>query len=202
MADLADEDELARVVERVRSDPPVDVVVNNAGFGHYGPFAQLDPAGETGQVKVNALAVLAISHAALGAMVRRGAGSLLNVASIAGFTPTPHSATYSATKAFVRFLTEAVHDEVAASGVHVTALCPGFTRTDFQQRAGVRSDGLPDFVWSDAQDVVDQALAALERNQATCVPGLVNKVTATVPRFAPPGVVRRVAAQVMSRIES
>ncbi|HUY22781.1 MAG TPA: SDR family oxidoreductase [Acidimicrobiales bacterium] len=201
-ADLADAAQLDGVAERLRTGDPVDVVVNNAGFGHYGRFVDLAVDGEAGQVTVNALAVLVLSHAALGAMVRRGSGSLLNVASIAGFAPTPHSATYSATKSFVIFLSEALHDEVAPRGVHVTVLCPGFTRTDFQQRAGVRTDRLPSFAWSDAQSVVDHGLAALERNQAVCVPGALNKITAASPRFAPRGLVRRISAQVMRRMES
>lgn len=201
-ADLADGTQLDGVAQRLRSGDPVDVVVNNAGFGHYGAFVDLPIESQAGQVAVNALAVQVLSHAALGPMVRRGSGSLLNVASIAGFAPTPHSATYSATKSFVIFLTEALHDEVAPRGVHVTVLCPGFTRTKFQERAGVAAAGLPDFVWSDAQTVVDHGLAALRRNQAVCVPGVVNKLSAASPRLAPRSLVRRISAQVMRRVES
>ena len=134
---------------------PLDVVVNGAGFGFYGAFVDQPLEGEVGQVKVNALALLTLSHAALRSMVPRGTGGLLNVASIAGFAPTPRSATYSATKAFVIYLTEALHDEVAPLGVHVTALCPGFTRTNFQQRAGVATSGVPGFAWSEPGPVVE-----------------------------------------------
>ena len=143
---------------------------------------------------------LAISHAALRVMVPRGSGKLLNVSSVAAFAATPDSATYSAAKGFVLMFSEAVHDEVAKSGVHVTVVCPGFTRTSFQSNAGLEAKGLPSFVWSEPDTVVREALAALERNQAVCVPGMVNKVTAASPRFAPRPVVRRMAASVMKRL--
>jgi len=200
-ADLSDPDQLGTVEARIGQGAPLDVVVNGAGFGFYGAFVDQPLEGEVGQVKVNALALLVLSHAALRTMAPRGAGGLLNVASIAGFAPTPRSATYSATKAFVISLTESLHDEMAPLGVHVTVLCPGFTRTNFQQRAGVATSGVPGFAWSEPGPVVDRALTALERNHALCVPGLVNKVTAIAPRLGPRAITRRVAAQVMRRVE-
>ena len=133
-------------------------------------------------------------------MVPRRSGRILNVSSVAGFASTPNSATYSAAKGFVLMYSEAVHDEVAAHGVHVTVLCPGFTRTEFQETAGIEAKGLPSFAWADADDVVREGLAALERNQAVCVPGLVNKMAAVSPRFAPRAIVRRISAQVMKRL--
>jgi hypothetical protein len=202
VADLADSSELSSVAARIAGDPAVGTVINNAGFGHYGPFRELHLDGEVGQVQVNILALLTLSHAALGAMVPRREGKLLNVASIAAFTPAPGGATYSATKAFVLSFTEALHDEVAASGVHVTVLCPGFTRTDFQQRAGVKSSGVPALAWSDATTVVSAGLAALDRNHAVCVPGVVNKLAAVSPRFGPRSMARRITAGVMKRLEA
>ncbi|HXQ63149.1 MAG TPA: SDR family oxidoreductase [Acidimicrobiales bacterium] len=202
VADLADAGQLGAVAGRIADGAPLATVINNAGFGHYGAFADLPLAGEVGQVAVNVLALVTLSHAALGAMVPRRTGKLLNVSSIGAFAPAPGGATYSATKAFVLSFTEALHDEVAPAGVHVTALCPGFTRTDFQQRAGVKTSGLPSVVWSDAAAVVAAGLAALDRNQAVCVPGVLNKVVAVSPRLGPRGLTRRISAGVMRRLEA
>ncbi len=202
VADLAEASQLSSVAARIADGPDVDTVINNAGFGYYGAFSTLPLDGEVSQVKVNVLALLTLSHAALGAMVPRRSGKLLNVSSIGGFAPSPGGATYSATKAFVLSFTEALHDEVAPAGVHVTVLCPGFTRTDFQQRAGVNSSGVPSAAWSDAGEVVAAGLAALDRNQAVCVPGLLNKVVAVSPRFGPRSLTRRVSAGVMRRLEA
>jgi short-subunit dehydrogenase len=202
MADLADATQLATVAARIADGAPVDTVINNAGFGHYGAFADLPLEGEVGQVRVNVVALVTLSHAALRVMVARRSGKLLNVSSIGAFAPAPGGATYSATKAFVLSFTEALHDEVAPSGVHVTALCPGFTRTEFQQRAGVKSSGVPSMAWSEAGDVVAAGLAALDANHAVCVPGLVNKFVAVSPRFGPRGLTRRISAGVMKRLEA
>ena len=201
VADLATQAGRGAVADRIGAAGGVDTVVNNAGFGHYGPFHRLPLAGEVDQVEVNVVALLVLSHAALSVMVRRGSGRLLNVSSVGAFAPAPGGATYSATKAFVLSFTEALHHEAAPAGVHVTALCPGFTRTDFQQRAGVDSGGLPAPAWSEPAAVVAAGLAALERNRAVCVPGALNKVAAVSPRLGPRGLTRRISAGVMRRIE-
>ena len=200
VADLADRAQLATVVERVRAGAPVDTVVNNAGFGFYGPVTSHQAEQELGMVDVDVAAVVALTHAALAVMVPRRSGGILNVSSIAGFAATPESATYSAAKSFVLLFPEAVHDEVAASGVRVTVLCPGFTRTNFQSNAGIEAKGLPGFVWAEPDAVARAGLAALEANQAVCVPGIVNKITAASPRFSPRPLTRRIANQVMKRL--
>jgi short-subunit dehydrogenase len=127
---------------------------------------------------------------------------VLNVSSIAAFTPNPGGATYAATKAFVLSFTEALHHEVRGQGVHVTVLCPGFTRTEFQDRAGVTTTGLPSAAWADAGDVVAAGLAALEANHAVCVPGMLNKLVAVSPRFGPRSLTRRLSAGVLRRLEA
>lgn len=198
-ADLGDRAQLAAVADRIGAGD-VDTVVNNAGFGFYGPVAGHDLDQELGMVDVDVAAVVALSHAAARVMAPRRRGALLNVSSVASFAPTPESATYSAAKSFVLFFTEALHDELAPDGVHVSVLCPGFTRTNFQANAGISGKGLPDFVWAEADDVVRQGLDALARNRAVCVPGLVNKVTAVSPRFGPRVLTRRIARQVMKRL--
>jgi short-subunit dehydrogenase len=197
-ADLADRAQLSTVADRIAAGD-VDTVVNNAGFGFYGPVAEHSVEQELGMVDVDVAAVVALTLAAVKAMVPRRAGSILNVSSVAGFASTPDSATYSAAKSFVLMFTEALHDEVLPSGVHVSVLCPGFTRTNFQANAGL-DPKLPAFAWADAEDVVRAGLAALARNQAVCVPGVLNKVMASSPRFGPRPLVRRMARQVMKRL--
>lgn len=200
VADLSDPAQLHSVETRVRVGSPLHTVVNNAGFGSFGRFWELPVASEVGQVEVNVRAVVALSHAALATMVPRGSGRLLNVSSTAGFAPGVGSATYGATKAFVTSFSEALHEETLRTGVHVTVLCPGFTRTGFQARAHVSTEGLPSFAWADPAAVVAAGLAALDRNEAVCVPRWVNKLVATAPRVAPRGLVRKVSAQVMRRL--
>jgi len=199
VADLVDRIQLATVAERIGAGD-VDTVVNSAGFGFYGPVTTHSRDQELGMVDVDVAAVVALSHAAVGAMVPGRSGNLLNVASVAGFAPTPESAGYSAAKSFVLFYTEALHDEVSGSGVHVSVLCPGFTRTNFQSSAGITGHDLPGFVWAEADEVVRQGLRSLARNEAVCVPGLVNKVVAVSPRFTPRPIVRRIAGRVMKRL--
>ena len=197
-ADLADRAQLAKVAERIGAGD-VDTVVNNAGFGLYGPVVGHTEEQELGMVDVDVAAVVGLTLAATKVMVPRRVGSILNVASVAAFATTPESATYSAAKSFVLMFTEALHDEVLASGVHVSVLCPGFTRTNFQANAGLEPK-LPAFVWAEADDVVRAGLAALGRNQAVCVPGLLNKVVAASPRFGPRPFVRRLSRRVMKRL--
>lgn len=194
VADLRQLGDVDKVADRIRSGG-VATVINNAGFGTNGEFAQLPLDGEIAEVQVNNLAVVVLSHAALEVMVPRRSGRLLNVASVGGFTPAPTWATYSATKAFVLTFTEAIHIEAEPHGVHVTVLAPGFTRTEFQERAGMKGGGPPGFMWSDAAPVVDAALAALDKNQAVCVPGGLNKAAVLTTRLLPKPIFRRVAAQ-------
>lgn len=200
VADLTDPEDLARVEERV-ADPvrTIDLLVNNAGFGSVGSFADLSIDREGAEVALNVVALQRLSHAALGAMLPRGRGGLLNVSSVAGFQALPGNATYGATKAFVTSFSEALHAEVRGRGVHVTALCPGFTRTEFQRRAGTTERGLPDGVWMSAESVARAGLDAVTRNHAVCVPGLGYKVLVAGADLAPRPLLRRVSALLAGR---
>jgi short-subunit dehydrogenase len=200
VADLEDQAALSMVVRRVTDGAPIDTVVNNAGFGSYGRFSDLPVDSQMGQVRLNVLALVALSHAALSTMVPRGSGRLLNVGSLAGFQTGPYSATYAATKAFVLSFTEALHEEVRGSGVQVTVLCPGFTLTEFQTRAKVNLKGVPGLLWTDAHFVAASGLAALERNEAVSVPGTINALSSMAARLAPRSVVRRMSATVTRRL--
>lgn len=198
VADLTEAAEVARVEERLRSEP-IDLLVNNAGFGTVGPFAELDPDGEEREVRLNVLAVLRLARAALPGMLERGRGDLIQVSSLAGEAAAPYTATYAATKAFVTSLSESLAEETRGSGVRVQALLPGFTRTEFQDRAGVDSDAIPGFAWMEATEVVEASLAALEAGKVVCVPGALNKVLGTVTRMAPRGLVARAVGETFKR---
>ncbi|MFZ0667812.1 MAG: SDR family oxidoreductase [Acidimicrobiales bacterium] len=198
-ADLSVTSDVEKVAEQIR-ERSVSTVVNNAGYGSYGAFRELPIKEELAEIQLNISALVALSHAALEVFVPRRSGNLLNVASTASFQPGPKNATYSATKAFVRSFTEAVHEEVLKSGVHVTALCPGFTRTEFQKRAGMEASNVPSFMWARPDPVAAAGLEALERNAAVCIPGFVNKAGAVLTRFVPLCVSRKMAGQVLDHM--
>ena len=199
VADLADVGGVSRIEDRLRDvSAPIDLLVNNAGFGHQGSFHELDLEREAAVVDVNVAAVHRLAHVAAVAMVAAGRGGILNVSSMAGFMAAPGSATYAATKAFVTSLSEAKHAELEPSGVHVTVLCPGFTRTEFQDRADYDTSKLPDAVWQSAEDVAREGLAGVARNSAIVVPGVQNKVGAAMINVMP----RRAMRFAMRRLPS
>ncbi|WP_119729148.1 SDR family NAD(P)-dependent oxidoreductase [Thermomonospora amylolytica] len=180
-ADLTAPDELERVTGRLAGEP-VDLLVNNAGFGAFGPFAEIPLADQLKEVDLNVVALMRLTHAVLPDMLRRGRGGVLNVASMAAFTPSPGSAVYGATKAYVVALSESLHAEVIGKGVHVTALCPGFTRTD--ESAG------PNLIWLRRQDVARAGLDAVAAGRALCVPGIQYKLALPALRTAPRALLR------------
>ncbi|MBJ7505113.1 MAG: SDR family oxidoreductase [Ilumatobacteraceae bacterium] len=197
VADLTTQSGLDAVISRLQSDslPLIDLVVNNAGFGTSGAFVEADPQRLSNEISLNVNALTRISHEAIRQMQPRGRGFLLNVSSIASFQPGPELAVYAATKAFVTSLTEALHEELRGSGIRVTALCPGLTRTEFQSvsnTSGLEST-FPDFAWMSADDVARDGLRAVADGKAICVPGLVNKSLAMVSTFTPRGLARRIA---------
>lgn len=194
-ADLTADAGVSLVEERLRSGD-VDLLVNNAGFGTIGEFTQLSLEREIEELDLNVRALMRLTHAAMKAMVPRGQGAIINVASTAAFQPIPYNATYSATKAFVLHFSEALHQEAKAQGVTVTCLCPGPVRTEFQQAAGIDERSLPSMVWMDADAVVESALSASRRGRAIVVPGALNTAAATGTRFLPRFLVRRLAAAV------
>jgi hypothetical protein len=199
-ADLGDPADLRRVEERVAATTdPVDLLVNNAGFGTTGSFATLDVEREDEEVRVNVLAVVRLTRAALPGMVQRGHGAVVNVSSLAAFQPDPGNATYGASKAFVLSFSEALAEELRTTGVRVQALCPGYTRTEFQTTAEYETSRIPKAVWQRPEQVVDASLAALDKGKALCVPGPHNKVAAVGSGFLPRVVRRRLAGALGSR---
>jgi short-subunit dehydrogenase len=174
----------------------VDLLVNNAGFGLIGRFAEVDPARLRQMIDLNVGALTDLCRAVAPAMIERKSGAILNVASTAAFQPGPKMAVYFATKAFVLSLSEAIHEELKPHGIKVSCLCPGPTRTEFGDVAGFGGNGLFDRVAMDAAAVVETGLKGLESNHAVVVAGWMNKVTAASTRFAPRSVVRKIAGAI------
>jgi short-subunit dehydrogenase len=193
-ADLTADDGRAAVAARLAADDrPVDVLVNNAGVMTVGNFADSDVAREMTEVELNVAALVSLTHAAAVAMTRRRRGAIVNVSSLAGFAPVPHSATYGATKAFVNSFSHAVADDLRGTGVRVLLVCPGFTHTELHARAGLGPTRLPEVVWQQPEEVVATALAHLDRGRMLSVPGVLNAATAAAASVSPAGVSRRVA---------
>ena len=165
----------------------VDVLVNNAGFGTAGLFQRLDGEREAQLVRLNCEVVVDLCGRYVPAMVERGAGAVLNVASTAGFQPLPTQATYSASKAFVLNFTQALGADLHGTGVTATALCPGPVDTEFAEVAGVESEfgSLPEFARVSSADVAEAAVRGLERGKGVVIPGLLNRATAVGGQFTP-----------------
>jgi hypothetical protein len=192
-ADLADRAQLHMVEQRLqRPKAPVDLLVNNAGFGLREPFPTGPIEDEQRMLDVLVGAVLRLSHAALPPMLERGAGSIVNVSSVAGFFP---SGTYAAAKAWVTSFSLALDDSYRDRGCRVMALCPGFVHTEFHSRMDRRTDSIPEWMWLNAADVVAEALAAMDAGSALCIPSRRYRAIVTMARLAP----RRVSAAVATR---
>ncbi len=182
-ADLADDAGCRTVEARLADrDHPVDLLVNNAGFSLNQRFVTGDIEDEERLLRVLVRAVLRLTRAAVPGMVERRHGVVINVSSVAAFVP---QGTYSAAKAWVTSFSQGLAGDVADTGVQVLALCPGFTHTEFHQRAGLDMDSTPPWLWLDANDVVSEALAALDRGQVVCVPGTQYKTLVGVARRMP-----------------
>ncbi|MFC9972198.1 SDR family NAD(P)-dependent oxidoreductase [Spirillospora sp. NPDC127200] len=183
-ADLTDPAQRGEVEARLRAEP-VELLVNNAGYGAFGAFADLGIDDQLKEVELNVTALMRLTHAALPGMLARRRGGVLNVASMAGFAPSPGSATYGATKAYVTAFSESLHAEVAGRGVHVTALCPGFTRTE--------DDGQANLLWLRRADVARAGLDAVSAGRALCVPGAQYKAALPALKIMPRTVLRAAA---------
>jgi short-subunit dehydrogenase len=189
-ADLADETSRNELVDALTGGKrKVAVLVNNAGFSTVGPVTEAEVERELSMVRTNVEAVVHLCAAFVPAMAERGAGAVLNVASTAAFQPIPGQAGYGATKAFVLSYTQAIRAEVAGSGVTVTALCPGPVKTNFAEAAGFgegeADSAMPAFMWVEATAVAEQGIAGLERNRMVVIPGVANRVTATLGPLVP-----------------
>jgi uncharacterized protein len=188
-ADLVDRVQLATVEARLADpDRPVDLLVNNAGFGLKRRFLDNTVEQEQALLDVLVVAPMRLCHAALGPMVARGSGGIINVSSVAGFQPR---GSYSAAKGYLNRFGEWAAHEYADKGVRVMTLCPGFMRTEFHQRMDVGRDAVPKILWLDADRVVDEALADFDRGKAVSVPSKRYKVIVGVSRHVPASVLQR-----------
>jgi hypothetical protein len=200
-ADLSEAGAAERLIADVAEHGEhVELLVNNAGFGLTGRFAELDGKRQRQMIDLNCGALVELAHAVLPGMIERKSGAILNVASTAAFQPGPGMAVYFATKAFVLSFSEALHEEVKERGVKVSALCPGPTATEFGEVAGFKPAGpsakMLVSMTADSPSVVRAGLEGLEKARAIVIPGLGNKATAQANRFFPRSWVRRVAGTI------
>jgi short-subunit dehydrogenase len=188
VADLGDGAQLAKVEERlVRADQPISVLVNNAGFGVKAPFAKSDIRDEQQMLDVLVKSVMRTTHAVVPLMVDRGFGVIINVSSIASWVT---GGTYSAAKAWVTVFSESLAQELIGTGVRVTAVCPGYVHTEFHDRAGMDMSTIPDWMWLEAEQVVEQAMRDVSRNRPVSVAGAQYKALSLLVRYAPRPLVR------------
>ncbi|MFF4210588.1 SDR family NAD(P)-dependent oxidoreductase [Streptomyces sp. NPDC001796] len=182
-ADLATDEGIEAVARRLSDlKNPVDLLVNNAGFGNKGRYLDVSMADELRMLKVHCEAVLRLTSAAAEAMRGRGRGGIVNVASVAAFVPR---GTYGASKAWVVQFTQGAAKDLAGSGVRLMALCPGFVRTEFHERAGMGTDNIPNWMWLDADKLVATALADLARGKTLSIPDPRYKVLMGMVKVTP-----------------
>ena len=196
-ADLSTRSGVSALLDHV-GDRPVEVLVNNAGFGSYGPFAEADSDREIDEVAVDVSAVVTLARAFLPGMLARGSGGILNVASTIAFQPAPYQAVYAASKAFVLSFSQALWAEARAAGVAVTALCPGPTRTGFVDALG--ADVGHTVIYrrlAEPEPVIEAGLRGLDKGRAVVIPGLRNKMIAASGRFMPRELLARVSARLL-----
>jgi short-subunit dehydrogenase len=199
-ADLIDRASSRAVEDRLAdADRPVDVLVNNAGMGLKGRFWETQLTDQERLLELNCTAVLRLTHAALRAMVPRGAGDVLIVSSTAGFAPGSRGA-YAATKAWATAFAEAISGQVAPYGVRLSVVAPGFVHTEFHQRAGLDMSRLPGALWLEPDRVVADALRDHRAGKVVSVPGLQYKVIVAASRLVPRAATRRVTAAFTRRM--
>jgi len=198
--DLAQHGSAVRLVEQLdRRDIVVDVLVNNAGFAQFGPFVEADVEQQLGMLELNVVALTHLTRLLLPGMLGRGWGRVLNVASTAAFMPGPLMSAYYASKAYVLSLSEGLNEELRGTGVSVTALCPGPTRTGFQDRAAMqRSRLLALASLQDAASVARAGYTGLLRGEAVVLPSMSARLQAFAPRLAP----RRWVAPLVRRAQA
>lgn len=192
-ADLSTDEGIGAVEERLADRThPVELLVNNAGFGMKGRYLDVPMSDELSMLKVHCEAVLRLTSAAVEQMRERGRGGVVNVASVAAFVPR---GTYGASKAWVVQFTQGAAQDLADSGVRLMALCPGLVRTEFHERAGMAMDSVPNWMWLEADRVVDAALRDLGRGRTLSVPDPRYKALTGATKLVPRGVLGRLSSQ-------
>jgi len=192
-ADLSDAGDRDKVCARLAAG--VQVLVNNAGFGTSGELWSTEPAVLQRQLDVNVTAVMHLTRAALPSMRDAGKGSVINIASVAGLL-SGRGSTYSASKAWVVSFSEGLANGLTGTGVGVHAVCPGFVRTEFHQRAGIDMASIPGPLWLSVDDVVDESLADVAKGTVVSIPGVQYKVLTTAGRLVPRRLVRELTKRI------
>jgi short-subunit dehydrogenase len=197
-ADLARDEGMRAVANRIAQMERLDYLVNNAGFGSKGKLANRPVAEQATMLELHVVAPMLLTRAALSGMIARKSGTIINVSSVAGFTHAIGNVNYCATKAYLRVFSEGLALELTGTGVRVQALCPGFTRTEFHDRAAIDMKSTPGFLWLDAGRVVDDSLAQAARDgQTVCVPGWQYKLAVLLIRYLPQWLVRAIRTPLM-----
>ena len=194
-ADLTTDKGIATLADFIAKNE-IEVLINNAGFGLNSSFVKSSAADEQSVVNILVTAPMQLSHAVLPQMVARKSGTIVNVSSVAGYFAAGH---YSAAKAYVTVLTESMHAEVGKHGVNVSALCPGFTKTEFHQRAKMKMDALPSFMWLDADFLVAKSWADAQAGKAISIPGWQYRVMVWIAKNAPRAWMRRTGITLRSK---
>jgi short-subunit dehydrogenase len=194
-ADLTADADRKTVRDRLgAASEPIDLLINNAGIATSGAFGEIPLEREVALVQLNVTAVVELAHAAVTAMKARGSGGVINVSSLSGLQPYPHGANYGASKAYVNSLSKALSTELSGHGVKVLALCPGFTRTNFQSSAGISRTPIPDWLWLTPEQVAREGLSALRRGRSVRVVGAAFKVWAGLIKIVPDALIRKALA--------
>jgi short-subunit dehydrogenase len=197
VADLARREGPREIFEQLTAkNLNIDYLVNNAGFGTSGRFAELPLERELEEIDLNVTALVALTRLLLPAMIGRHSGTIINVASTAAFQGVPFMSTYAATKAFVLHFTEALAGELVGSGLRVMALCPGPVRTEFQSVAKNEHATMPSMLWEPAEKVVADAIMAAASGRRVYIAGILNFLTAQSTRLAPRGFINFMARRI------
>jgi len=197
VADLTKSSQLAKVEKRLASKVmPVEVLINNAGFGINKSFLESNRESEQELLDVLVTAPMRLTHAVLPVMKERNLGTVVNVSSVASWIA---GGTYSAAKSYLTVFTESLHTELRGTKVNISALCPGFTRTEFHQRGRMKMSGLPNFMWLSADKVVAKSWRAAKSGKAISVPGWQYLILSSISRFGPRPLVRRIGMNVRKK---
>ena len=183
--DLAEEREIQEVERHILENEPLDLLVNNAGFGMHGKFAELDISKHLTMIQIHDIACVRLTHAALPGMISRNQGGIINVSSISGLV-TLGNITYGTTKAFQVIFSEALQMELSGTGIRIQVLCPGYIYTEFhdkQDLSGFQRSKIPNFLWTSAKQVVSVSLKGLEKGKVVVVPGTIYRLFASLGRW-------------------
>lgn len=201
-ADLAQEKDIVRVEQIISEHSPIDMLVNNAGFGYHGPFVDIAIDTHMDMIHVHIAASVRLCYAVVSGMLTQNKGSIINVASIAAFLAPMGHITYAATKQYLVTFSEVLQMELAHTNIKVQALCPGFTRTEFHSTpafAHVNFNDMPNQLWMTSEEVVEASLQALHKPKVVCIPGWRNRMIVALSHSQLKQVVKSVLVQLRSR---